>query len=80
MYVSAIEYRPGNRRVVHHILAYVDTKGEARKRDAADPGPGYSCFSGPGVEIHGDLGGWAPGNQPSQLPDGIGRRCPGAPT
>ena len=24
MYVSAIEYRPGNRRVVHHILAYVD--------------------------------------------------------
>ena len=76
VYVSAIEYRPGNRRVVHHILAYVDTTGEARKRDAAEPGPGYTCFSGPGVEIHGDLGGWAPGNQPSQLPDGIGRSLP----
>ena len=76
MYVSAIEYRPGNRRVVHHILAYVDTTGEARKRDAADPGPGYTCFSGPGVAIHGDLGGWAPGNEPSQLPDGIGRSLP----
>jgi hypothetical protein len=61
---------------VHHVLAYVDTTGEGRKKDAADPGPGYQCFSGPGVEIHGDLGGWAPGNQPSILPDGIGRSLP----
>jgi peroxiredoxin len=76
MYISAIEYQPGNRKVVHHILAYVETRGEARKRDADDPGPGYSCFSGPGVPIDGDLGGWAPGNQPSQLPDGIGRSLP----
>ena len=76
VYVSGIEYRPGNRRVVHHVLSYVDTKGEARKRDAEEPGPGYTCFSGPGVEIHGDLGGWAPGSQPSQLPDGLGRSLP----
>ena len=76
VYVSGIEYRPGNRRVVHHVLSYVDTKGEARKRDAEEAGPGYSCFSGPGVEIHGDLGGWAPGSQPSQLPDGMGRSLP----
>ncbi|MFO0891065.1 MAG: hypothetical protein U0790_18210 [Isosphaeraceae bacterium] len=75
-YLSGIEYQPGNRRVVHHVLAYVDTTGEARKKDAADPGPGYQCFSGPGVEIHGDLGGWAPGNQPTELPDGIGRSFP----
>ena len=47
-YISAIEYRPGNRRVVHHLLAFVDTSGGARKQDAADPGPGYTCFSGPG--------------------------------
>lgn len=75
-YVTAIEFRVGNRRVVHHILAYVDVSGEARKRDAADPGPGYSCFAGPGEPIHGDLGGWAPGIQPSPLPDGIGRSLP----
>lgn len=74
--ISAIEYRPGNRRVVHHVLSYVDTSGKARELDAADPGLGYSCFSGPGVEIHGDLGGWAPGNEPSRLPDGIGRIMP----
>lgn len=76
MAISAIEYRPDNRRVVHHMLAYVDISGQARKRDAADPGPGYACFSGPQVEIHGDLGGWAPGNEPSKLPAGIGRALP----
>ncbi len=76
MYVSAIEYRPGNARVVHHVLGFVDVKGEGRKKDAAEPGPGYTCFSGPEVEIHGDLGGWAPGNLPAHLPDGIGRPLP----
>lgn len=76
MYISAIEYRPGNRKVVHHMLAYVDVSGQGRKRDLADAGLGYECFSGPGVEIHGDLGGWAPGNEPSRLPDGIGRALP----
>jgi mono/diheme cytochrome c family protein/peroxiredoxin len=74
--VAAIEYRPGNRSVVHHVICYVDTTGQARKRDDADPGQGYSCFSGPGVEIHGDLGGWAPGNEPNFLPDGVGRTLP----
>ena len=75
-YVSAVEYRPGNRRVVHHVLAYVDTSGKARERDASDPGPGYTCFGGPGEPIHGGLGGWAPGNLPSQLDEGIGRSLP----
>ena len=75
-FISGIEYRPGNPRVVHHILSYVDVTGNARKRDEADPGPGYSCFSGPGVETHGDLGGWAPGNEPALLPPGIGRSLP----
>ncbi len=76
VYISAIEYRPGNRRVVHHLLSYVDISGEGRKKDAKDSGEGYSCFAGPGVEVHGDLGGWAPGNEPSFLPDGIGRSLP----
>jgi peroxiredoxin len=75
VYVTAAEYRPGNRRVVHHVLAYVDTSGKARERDQADPGPGYACFGGPGEPLHGDLG-WAPGIQPRVLPDGIGRSLP----
>ncbi|WP_250847101.1 redoxin domain-containing protein [Aquisphaera insulae] len=75
-YVTGIEYQPGNRSVVHHVLSYVDVAGQARKRDEAEPGRGYTCFSGPGIEIVGDLGGWAPGNQPTQLEDGIGRALP----
>jgi thiol-disulfide isomerase/thioredoxin len=74
--IEAVEYRPGNRRVVHHILAYVDATGKGRERDKADPGLGYSCFGGPGIEIHGDLGGWAPGNEPARLPEGVGRALP----
>jgi hypothetical protein len=76
MYISGIEYRPGNPRVVHHVLAYVETNGEARKKDAEDSAPGYMCFSGPGVDVQGDLGGWAPGSRPSILEDGIGRSLP----
>jgi peroxiredoxin len=76
-YVSAVEFKAGNRSVVHHLLAYVDVSGKARERDNADPGPGYSCFGGPGDPIHGGLGGWAPGNRPTHLPDGVGRSLPG---
>ena len=75
-FVAAVEYRPGNRSVVHHMLAYVDISGKARERDQADPGPGYTCFGGPGEPIHGGLGGWAPGNLPSFLPTGSADRCP----
>ena len=75
-YVSAIEYHPGNRKIVHHVLGYVDTSGGARIKDEREAGPGYMCFSGPGVPTHGDLGGWAPGSEPSFLPDGVGRSLP----
>src|SRR5258708_14344058 len=58
------------------MIGYVDTSGKARERDEGDTGLGYPCFSGPGIEVHGDLGGWAPGNEPSRLPEGIGRILP----
>jgi hypothetical protein len=49
--ISAVEYRPGNRRVVHHLMAFVDIHGYGRQRDAAEPGPGYTSYSGAGVEM-----------------------------
>lgn len=76
VYVSAVEYRPGNRRVVHHLMSFVETAGAGRARDAADPGPGYETYANAGVEIVGDLGGWAPGNEPGHLPEGVGRSLP----
>jgi peroxiredoxin len=75
-YVRAAEVRPGNRKVVHHVLSYVDISGEARKKDNADAEQGYECFGGPGVRVHSGLFGWAPGNEAHFLPDGIGVSLP----
>jgi hypothetical protein len=71
--VSAVEFRPGNRRVVHHAIMYLDASGAARKRDEQDPGPGYQSFGGPGILPTGGLGGWAPGSMPRHLPEGVGK-------
>lgn len=72
-YVSAVEFRPSNRKVVHHAIFYLDNTGAARKKDAEDPAPGYRGFGGPGFLPTGGLGGWAPGMTPKPLPDGISR-------
>lgn len=45
VYVSAVEYRPGNRRVVHHLMAFIEVAGLGRQRDEAEPGPGYTSYS-----------------------------------
>jgi hypothetical protein len=72
--VSVAEFRPGNRRVVHHAIFYLDNTRVARKKDAADPGPGYASFGGPGFLPSGSIGGWAPGGTPQRLRDGMGRQ------
>ena len=74
-WIEAVEVRPGNMRVVHHIIVYLDKNGRSRTKDARDAGPGYrSNGAGPGFVPSGSLGGWAPGNMPRRLPDGVGRR------
>jgi hypothetical protein len=76
-YVSALIVRPGNRAVVHHVIAYLDSTGAARKLDEKDPGPGYETHGGgPGFLPSGFLGGWAPGNEPRRLPLGVGNVLP----
>ena len=72
--VGAIEFRPGNRKVVHHALALLDTTGTARKLDAKDAELGYDAENGGfGFFPTGGLGGWAPGVVPRFVPDGVGR-------
>ena len=75
-FVKAVDVQPGNRNVVHHVIAYVDTSGEARKLDAADEGPGYSRFGDVGFQPASVIGGWAPGNDPAKTPAGTGRWLP----
>lgn len=85
-WVRAVDFRPGTRAVVHHSLFFLDTTGDARKKDAADPEPGYSGGMGGGVNVLAllgargrndgksaslSLGGWAVGAQAKQLPDGL---------
>ena len=77
MYVQAVDVQPGNRKTVHHVIAYLDTRGEARKLDAQDPKPGYVTEgTGPGFRSAGTIGGWAPGMMPTVLPDGVGYLLP----
>jgi hypothetical protein len=70
--ISAIEFRPGNRKMLHHSIFFMDTRGVGRWRDGGDEDPGYKCFGGPGFTAIG-LGGWVPGATPIRLPDGVGR-------
>jgi hypothetical protein len=72
--ISAIEFRPGNARVVHHASFRYDDTGRARRLDAADPVLGYRRFGGWGFRGGGTLGGWAVGVQPRRLASGLGRR------
>lgn len=70
-FVTAVEYRPGNRAVVHHAILFLDNKKSARARDGKDGQPGYTSFAGPGFIPSGSLGGWAPGAFAKPLPDGV---------
>ncbi len=68
-YVAATEFRPGNRRVVHHALVFVDTNGQGRKLAAGSPDGSYTCFGSPGF-AGSILGGWAPGTVPTKVAAG----------
>lgn len=89
-FVTAVEVRPGNSRIVHHTLNYFDAGAKGRELEKkareqkeskqGDSGPGYSSAMGlgflPTPGQVGGLGGWAPGNVPHHLPDGYGYFLP----
>ena len=75
--MRAVDTHPGDRETVHHVLTFIDTTGASVALDEADPGPGYTCFGGPGFDLlGGTLGGWAPGSRPLELPDERRLRLP----
>ncbi len=75
-WVAAVDFQPGNPRVVHHVLGAFDIRGAAKKLDEADPQPGYKAFGGFAIIPSGSLSGWAPGKRPVRYDDGIGRYVP----
>ena len=79
-YATAFNVTPGERSIVHHVIAFVIPPGEVAAFDAlddADPGPGYPCYGGPGGEASPEaqwLGAWVPGGAGGALPEGTGIR------
>jgi hypothetical protein len=74
--VAGIEIHPGNRRVVHHAHVWVDTSGEARRREASSGEVGYVAFGNPGFSPAAYLGGCVPGSTPRLFPPGIAEAYP----
>jgi hypothetical protein len=71
-YITALEVIPGNTEMVHHVLVFQDTTGQARQLDEQTIGPGYTNFGGIGVSSAKLIGIWAPGSDPIYTPPGMG--------
>jgi len=71
-WVQSAEVRPGNRALVHHVIAFIRPPGSKWMRDA-QPGIPYVPKKG-GEEGEGEfLVGFAPGMPPISLPAGEGK-------
>ncbi len=60
--IKAIAVVPGNRDIVHHVITALDTTGQARILDAADPLEGYEQYGGFGFQTAtNNFHNWVPG-------------------
>jgi hypothetical protein len=77
-WIRAVDFKPGNRKVVHHIIAGIDASGTARKLDAKDAKPGYEAVGGfgDGVPLRGFLPIWTPGSRARYQPEESGYILP----
>ena len=61
-YVKALEFKPGNARIVHHATMMIDRSGAARQRDGRDGAPGFDGMSfGEAEDADGHFLGWTQG-------------------
>ena len=60
VWLSGLDIKPGNRKVVHHVILYAKWPG------SGDDGTGNGEF----------MIGWAPGSSPLKYPDGVAKRLP----
>jgi hypothetical protein len=79
-FVTGLNVVPGNRSMLHHMIAFLakpDNVAQYQALDDADPAPGYECFGGPGGDAAASwVGGWAPGAGAPELPAGTGLEIP----
>ncbi len=77
--VAGLEFRPGNRRVVHHGRIHLDVDGATRRLIQRDPSSRTRVgTSNPqSVELpYPGLGAWTPGITARFAPEGVGRVIP----
>jgi hypothetical protein len=83
LFLSAYEVVPGSARTVHHVILFtIDTEGAealADALDAAEEGPGYTCFGGSllGLQDSRAIAAWAPGTSVTRFPEESGIRIRG---
>ncbi len=74
--LSAYTFDPGNLEVVHHAIVTRVRAGAQREgaeaRDAADDGPGWTCYAAMGSDGGERIAGWVPGQRPYSFPEGEG--------
>jgi hypothetical protein len=76
-YIKSIEYRPGNRKIVHHAVITSLPHKEAEAKLAS--GDGKSFLSGlapPGKLLSGPLSIWTPGMEPHLMPADLAASWP----
>ncbi len=74
-YVKALEFRPGNARIVHHATMMIDRSGAARRRDGRDGAPGFDGMSfGEAEDADGHFLGWTQGKTPYPGSDSLAWR------
>jgi hypothetical protein len=75
-YIRGIEFKAGNRAIVHHFILYLDTSGLSAAMDGKETEPGYSVKNGGSTGIGVPMKdtiftmGWAPGNTTHFTPPG----------
>lgn len=76
-FLSGLDFQPGNRAAVHHMILYVAPDPTKTARDGED-GPGIPGWhsSGTGDSSFTLVDGWAPGMNRRPLPTGTGIRIP----
>ncbi|MDC0668845.1 monooxygenase [Nannocystis radixulma] len=78
-FITALSVTPGERQIVHHVIAFAippDQVADYQALDDADADPGYLCYGGPGGQQSGGrvpwIGAWVPGGDPGDMPEGTG--------
>ena len=80
-FITGLDILPGTPSEVHHVILFrvpPETVPAVEDQDAADPGEGWTCFGGTGVERGGGLddapwlGAWAPGGSEQVMAKDVG--------